>query len=40
MELMFEKVFLHIESTVKKVVKYFSSVMFVKYEQIQSFFIH
>jgi hypothetical protein len=39
MELMFETGFLHTEFTVKNVVKYFSAVIFVKYEQIQSFFI-
>jgi len=40
MELMFEIGFIHIEFIVKNVVKYFSPVMFVKYKQIQSFFIH
>ena len=38
--LMFENVSLHIEFTVKNVMKYFSPVMFVKYEQIQSFITH
>jgi len=37
---MFEKVFLHIEFTFKNVVKHFSPIMFVKYEQMQSFIIH
>jgi hypothetical protein len=40
MELMFEICFHHTEFTVKNAVKYFSPVMFVIYEQIQSFFIH
>ena len=40
MELTFEAGFLHTEFTVKNVVKYFSTVMFVKYEQVLSFFIH
>ena len=37
---MFETGFLHNEFIVKNVVKYFSPVMFVKYEQIHSFFMH
>jgi hypothetical protein len=37
---MFEKFFLHIEFTVKNVLKYFSPVIIVKYAQIQSFIIH
>jgi len=40
MELMYETGFLHTEFTVQNIVKYFSPVLFVKYEQIQSFFIH
>jgi hypothetical protein len=40
MELMFEIGFPHTEFSVKTVVKYFSPVMFVIYEQIQSLFIY
>jgi len=40
MELMFETRFLHTEFNVKNIVKYFSTVMCVIYEQIQSFFIY
>jgi len=40
MELMFETGFFHTEYTVKNLVKYLYPVMFVKYEQVLSFFIH